>query len=173
VPGWLFHRRRSRENDTSEFLTDFVQRVQRLFDISVSVPAAASLEHRAKLPSVLQPFYAITDGLTLPFLCISDALIVAIEMDHEVPDNVLDPSWAWFGSDLWDTQYLCRRHGTAGRGFALWEPEITIPVVPGFVTLEQLLEHELQRFRQSPERLTAQMKAWSFGAGHRSGTGAA
>lgn len=25
---------------------------------------------------------------------------VAIEMDHEVPDNVLDPSWAWFGSDL-------------------------------------------------------------------------
>ncbi|GEM_PF-2106426 len=158
---------------TPGFLTDFVERVQRLLDISVPVPAAASPEHRAKLPSALQPFYAIADGLTFPFLCISDALVVAIEMDHEVPDNVLDPSWAWFGSDLWDTQYLCRRHGTGGHCFALWEPEVSIPVVPGFVTLEQLLEHELQRFRQSPERLAAQMKAWSLDAGRRSGTGAA
>jgi hypothetical protein len=134
------------------------------------VPAAASGEHRAKVPSALQSFYAVADGLTLPFLCISDALIVAIEMRHEVPDNVLDPSWAGFGSDLWKTEYLCRRQGTGGQAFALWEPEVSIPVVPGFVTLEHLLEHELLRFRQSPERVAAQMTAWTFDAGRRSGT---
>lgn len=152
-----------------EFLADFVQRVQRFLDISVSVPASASPEHLRKLPSALQPFYAIADGLTLPFLCISDALIVAIEMDHEVPGSVLDPSWAWFGSDLWDNQYLCRRRGTRGRSLALWKPEVSIPVSPRFVTLERFLEHELGRFRRSPKRLEAQMKAWSFDGGRRSG----
>lgn len=158
---------------TSEFLADFIQRVQRLLDMSVSVPDPAPPEHRAKLPPALRPFYTIADGLTLPFLCISDALVVATEMDHEVPDNVLDSSWVWFGSDLWDSQYVCQRHGTGGPCFALWKPEISIPVVPGFATPEQLLEHEFQRFRQSPERLAAQMKAWFFKAGRRSGTGAA
>ncbi len=102
-----------------EYLAEFTSRVEAELAVSISTPGPADPVVLARLPEVLHPPYVLADGLNFPFMDFADAVIVAAELDHAVPDDVLDPVWAWFGHDGWAVRYLCRRVPTGGLDFAL------------------------------------------------------
>ena len=114
-------------------IAGLVARIEQAFGIDVERFAPPG--DLDAVPEPLQPLYAFSNGLTLPFANIREAGALV----HDI-----DPEWVTFGEDNYFSFFLCRTSGELA--LTSWDHESQTPIEGAYGSAAEWLAAEFESF---------------------------
>ena len=121
-------------------LLEFVNRVS--LELGATISLARPARDTTDLPLPLQPFYAISDGLELPFA----ELHSTAQLRASATRHLFGPTWLAFGFDGFFTHYLVSTDPGSDLPITAFDPEVEQRPEGAYTSVLELLDDEYSRF---------------------------